>query len=60
MKAILEIDVPQSCEECPLMHYNASVEVCAATKKFPNDALRRKERAFFCPLKIEEEDTNGG
>lgn len=55
MTAIFEFVMPKSCAECPLMYKTDLIEVCAAVKKFPNDALRREERACFCPLKTPEE-----
>lgn len=55
MKAILVIDMPQTCEECKLKYFDVgddaywgiNVERCI----FDNSEIEHKERAYDCPLR---------
>lgn len=43
MKAILVIDVPKSCDECPLLRYSNLMKVCTPMNKATDEVE--------CPLK---------
>jgi len=57
MKAILEIDVPEKCEECPC--YNDDFVACQAVSdskyKMKTIDYDTEGRASFCPLKLIDE-----
>ena len=61
MKAILEIDAPESCGECALRVDNLGYSQCPAArdkKGWPREVPHRQTshtRADFCPLMIETE-----
>jgi len=52
MKAILEIEAPESCEECGLYKYKHNLCFCMGCNKVLGNL---GDRAFFCPLKIVED-----
>ena len=63
MKAILELDMPESCYECPLEYvsseYNGQPSHCIIRGiGCPSDFTENytKERAPFCPLKERQEN----
>ena len=55
MKATLEIDLPDNCEECPLVvnRHNNWIYYCPCTQK--GVTQHDTERPPFCPLKIKED-----
>jgi len=61
MKAILEIDAPESCGECALRVDNLGYSQCPAArdkKGWPREVPHRhtsSARADFCPLRIKAE-----
>lgn len=69
MKAILVMDMPSSCNECPLFNSHYSDMTCRANGNGINYPYPKDKRQDWCPLKpmpikkereVVEENYNGG
>ena len=50
-KAVLVMDMPSSCDECPLFGSNYSDMTCKANGRSINYPYPKDERQDYCPLR---------
>lgn len=50
-KAVLVLDMPKSCDECPLFGSHYSDMTCKANGRSINYPYPKYERQYFCPLR---------
>ena len=50
-KAVLVMDMPSSCDECPLFGSHYSDMTCKANGRSINYTYPKDERQVFCPLR---------
>ena len=58
MKAVLVMDMPSSCEKCPLFSSHYSDMTCKANGRSINYPYPKDERQDFCPLRNLPEKDN--